>query len=142
MYDAATDPVNEILQPSDLSGVGEYRLAASAVSPALNVLCVGMTEKELAPLVYTTWPHANLTDAELPGEKTGGLNWLDDVPSSSESEWVNGTVLNATVVDDIFRWGKGYQRRPPVFQRVSIFLTISMDHANQIRVGSFRQNTM
>ncbi|KAL0465503.1 hypothetical protein QR685DRAFT_131227 [Neurospora intermedia] len=117
VYDAATDPVNEILQPSDLSGVGEYRLAASAVSPALNVLCVGMTEKELAPLVYTTWPHANLTDAELPGEKTGGLNWLDDVPSSSESEWVNGTVLNATVVDDIFRWGKGYQRRPPVFQR-------------------------
>ncbi|KAK3351054.1 hypothetical protein B0H65DRAFT_107185 [Neurospora tetraspora] len=116
VYDAATDPTNEILQPSDLSGVGEYRLAASAVSPALNVLCVGMTEKELAPLVYTAWPHANLTDAELPGEKTGGLNWIDQVPrydwAPNETEW-----LNRTVVDDIFRWGAAYHRRPPVFQR-------------------------
>lgn len=140
MYDAATDPTNEILQPSDLSGVGEYRLAASAVSPALNVLCVGMTEKELAPLVYTAWPHANLTDAELPGEKTGGLNWIDQVPrydwAPNETEW-----LNRTVVDDIFRWGAAYHRRPPVFQRVSNFPANSIDLANQVWMGSFRQST-
>ncbi|KAK3956121.1 hypothetical protein QBC32DRAFT_331997 [Pseudoneurospora amorphoporcata] len=116
VYDAATDPTNEILQPSDLSGVGEYRLAASAVSPALNVLCVEMTGKELAPLVYTAWPRANLTNAELKGEVTGGLNWLNDVPrydwAPNETQW-----LNRTDVDDIFRWGPDYHRRPPVFQR-------------------------
>ncbi|KAK3403451.1 hypothetical protein B0T20DRAFT_26634 [Sordaria brevicollis] len=119
VYDAATNPVNEILQPSDLSGVGEYKLAASAVSPALNVLCVGMTEEELAPLVYTAWPYANLTDAENPGEKTGWDEWERDVPHPNDKiEWSDGPFLNSTVVDDIFRWGKDYQRRPPLFQRL------------------------
>ena len=127
MYDAATDPKNGILQPKDLDGVGEYKLAASAVSPALNVLCVAMTEEELAPLVYTKWPNANLTDAENPGEKTGWEQWESEVPAPSDDEWVNGTVLNSTVVDDIFRWGKEYQRRPPVFQRVSVLPAVSVD---------------
>lgn len=142
MYDSATNPVNGILQPSDLSGVGEYRLAASAVSPALNVLCVGMTEEELAPLVYTTWPDANSTDAELVGEKTGGVNWVDDIPPANDTvEWSEGPFLNSTAVDDIFRWGKDYQRRPPVFRRVSIFSDVSSDFANQTWVSSSRRST-
>lgn len=58
VYQAATDPINDILQPSDLSGVGEYEIRASVVSPAINVMCVNMGRRELAPLVYTTWPHA------------------------------------------------------------------------------------
>ncbi|KAK3945909.1 hypothetical protein QBC46DRAFT_402992 [Diplogelasinospora grovesii] len=110
VYLAATDPINRILQPSDLSGVGEYAIKASAVSPAVNVLCANMSPKELEPLIYTTWPDANNTFTSVPGQQVGWAGWTADVPVASPDEW-----LNRTVVDDIFRWGSGYGRRPPVF---------------------------
>ncbi len=55
VYSAGTDPVNGILQPSDLAGLGEYTIRAGVVSPALNVMCVNMDPSELAPLVYGTY---------------------------------------------------------------------------------------
>ena len=64
-----------------------------------------MTDAELAPLVYTSWP----------GQANYPLNvalWPSghDVPRSPD--W-----LNATVVDDIFEFGEKYGRRPPVFPK-------------------------
>ncbi|OHE95261.1 hypothetical protein CORC01_09406 [Colletotrichum orchidophilum] len=116
VYDAATNPVNKILQPNDLSGVGEYGIRASVVSPALNVMCVNMSPEELAPLVYTEWPLGRIssTDTPIPGQKIGPQDWERYVPGVSETEW-----LNRTSVDGVFRWGKDYGRRPPVFQLVS-----------------------
>lgn len=113
VYKAATNDDNNILQPSDLDGLGAYNISASVVSPAINVLCVNMNKTELEPLVYTTWPRANNTlNANPPYQETGWDGWEDDVPrASGDTEW-----LNATVVDDIFRWGEEYGRRPPVFQ--------------------------
>lgn len=112
VYKAATSDKNNILQPSDLDGLGSYNISASVISPAVNVLCVNMNEQELAPLVYTAWPNANNTDnVSEPNQKTGWSEWERDVPVASENEW-----LNSTVVDDIFRWGPDYKRRPPVFQ--------------------------
>lgn len=52
VYAAATDPNNNILQPDELVGLGQYSVRASVVSPALNVMCVNMATEELAPLVY------------------------------------------------------------------------------------------
>ncbi|KAG8168619.1 hypothetical protein KVR01_001368 [Diaporthe batatas] len=112
VYKAATNDKNNILQPSDLDGLGSYNISASVISPAVNALCVNMNKKELAPLVYTEWPNANNTDnAAEPRQVTGHANWQEDVPVVSEDEW-----LNSTVVDDIFRWGPSYGRLPPVFQ--------------------------
>ncbi|ROV96279.1 hypothetical protein VMCG_07717 [Cytospora schulzeri] len=113
VYMAATNDENDILQPSDLDGLGAYNISASVISPAVNVLCVNMDAAELAPLVYTTWPRANTTsNANPPYQATGWDGWEGDVPpASGEDEW-----LNATAVDDVFRWGKKYDRRPPVFQ--------------------------
>ncbi|KAI0470683.1 hypothetical protein GGR56DRAFT_683754 [Xylariaceae sp. FL0804] len=111
VYAAATDPKNKILQPSDLSGLGQYSIRASVVSPAVNVMCVNMNASELAPLVYTTWPDARTEGTEIPGQKIGVEDWYADVPEPSATEW-----LNDTVVDDIFHWGEKYGRRPPVFQ--------------------------
>ncbi|RYC63216.1 hypothetical protein CHU98_g3002 [Xylaria longipes] len=109
VYAAGTDPINGILQPSELMGLGEYSIRASVVSPVVNVMCVNMNEDELAPLVYTRWPNArtkNLT--ETSEQKIGVSDWQRDVPT----EWINHTV-----VDDIFKWGKGPEgRRPPAFQ--------------------------
>lgn len=112
VYKAATNDKNKILQPSDLDGIASYNISASVISPAVNVLCVNMNKEELEPLVYTKWPNANITEnASEPKQETGWEEWEGDVPRSSEDEW-----LNSTVVDDIFRWGPRYLRRPPVFQ--------------------------
>ncbi|OLN81137.1 hypothetical protein CCHL11_09535 [Colletotrichum chlorophyti] len=119
VYDAATHPVNKILQPNDLSGVGEYAIKASVVSPALNVMCVNMSPNELAPLIYTQWPlgRINSNDTLVPGQRIGPLDWEQYIPPPSETDW-----LNRTVVDNIFRWGEDYRRRPPVFQLVGTSL--------------------
>lgn len=114
VYAAATDPINGILQPNDLSGVGEYQIRASVASPSVNVMCVNIAGPDLAPLVYTTWPDANTDSTDVPGQKIGFEDWQDDVPTISDNEW-----LNSTVVDDVFLWGEKHGRRPPVFQLVS-----------------------
>lgn len=112
VYKAATNDENNILQPSDLDGLASYNISASVISPAVNVLCVNMNREELEPLVYTEWPNAKITEnAAEPKQETGWEEWELEVPQSSEDEW-----LNSTVVDDIFRWGPRYMRRPPVFQ--------------------------
>ncbi|KAI0885743.1 uncharacterized protein GGS22DRAFT_199935 [Annulohypoxylon maeteangense] len=111
VYSAATDPRNNILQPDDLAGVGEYSIRASVVSPVVNVMCVNMARAELAPLVYTEWPQARTASTNVPGQRAGVEDWFNDVPAPSDTEW-----LNRTAVDDIFRWGPKYHRRPPVFQ--------------------------
>lgn len=114
VYEAAINPVNAILQPDDLSDVGEYTIRASVVSPSVNVLCVNMEETELAPLIYTTWPNADTSPTGVGDQRIGSDNWRDDVPNMAKDEW-----LNRTVVDEIFKWGPEYKRRPPVFQLVS-----------------------
>ncbi|KAI0896501.1 hypothetical protein F4806DRAFT_428861 [Annulohypoxylon nitens] len=111
VYSAATDPRNNILQPDDLAGVGEYMIRASVVSPVVNVMCVNMSPDELKPLVYTEWPNARTKGTDVPGQRAGVEDWFNDVPAPSDDEW-----LNRTAVDDIFRWGPQYKRRPPVFQ--------------------------
>lgn len=119
VYAAARDPKNNIMQPSELDGVGGYSIRASVVSPAVNVLCVNMAPNELAPLVYTEWPNANLTlSTQIPGQKipVDADGWTKDIPTAGS----NGTWLNSTVVDEIFLWGEKYKRRPPIFEMVSI----------------------
>ncbi|KFA50027.1 hypothetical protein S40293_06833 [Stachybotrys chartarum IBT 40293] len=115
IYAAATDPVNKILQPDDLEGVGRYAIQAGVVSPAINVLCVNLDADELAPLVYTTWPNSNNSATGVGDQLIGRPGWDGQVPPPLKE---NGQkeYLNETDVDDIFRWGERYGRRPPVFQ--------------------------
>ena len=117
VYAAATSPLNGILQPEDLAGVGEYSVRAAVVSPAIGVMCVNMAPEELAPLVYTEWPHA-LKNTTIFGDQPVGYDgWTTEIPAPMDTHG-NPNYLNATVVDDIFRWGEKYQRWPPVFQLV------------------------
>ncbi|KAI9838452.1 MAG: hypothetical protein M1837_002474 [Sclerophora amabilis] len=85
---AAQHPRNHILQPDDLEGLGEFSVTASVASPAVNVLCASMTEKELRPFIVKKTP----------------------VPGISEDDW-----LSETSVDDVFGFGEKYQRRHPFF---------------------------
>lgn len=99
---AAMDPANNIRQPQDTSGEGKYTLEASVPSPAINVLCVGLNESELRPMVYSQWPNADFNPTSW------NANPPKDIPAFPS--W-----LNKTVVDDIFGFGEKYGQRPPVF---------------------------
>ncbi|KAJ5660011.1 hypothetical protein N7507_006462 [Penicillium longicatenatum] len=99
---AAMDAINNIRQPQDVSGEGKYKIEASVPSPVVNVLCVGMNESELSPLVYSSWPNAHFNAT------TWSVNGSPDIPRTPS--W-----LNSTVVDSIFGFGEAYGQRPPVF---------------------------
>ncbi|KAF7542998.1 hypothetical protein G7Z17_g11098 [Cylindrodendrum hubeiense] len=115
VYAASTSRVNGILQPDDLSGVGEYAVRAGVVAPAINALCVNMDADELAPLVYTEWPNARVSKTGVSDQVKGWSGWEGDVPQPVNKK-NKENYLNRTDVDDIFKWGPEYERRPPVFQ--------------------------
>ena len=73
-------------------------------SPALNVLCAAMTMEELKPIVYRMWPFTN-------SSLLNSVDWVEDVPPFPD--W-----LNSTSVDEIFGFGKKYNRRPPIFPKL------------------------
>ncbi|TGO51262.1 hypothetical protein BCON_0165g00120 [Botryotinia convoluta] len=112
---AATDSINGILQPSDLEGVGEYKVKASVVSPTINVLCVNMNKTELSPIIYVDWPNAITTDSpNVPGQKMAWSGYTSDINLQPGQEY-----LNSTAVDDIFGWGVD-GKQPPVFPMLPI----------------------
>ncbi|KAH8600951.1 hypothetical protein B0O99DRAFT_294576 [Bisporella sp. PMI_857] len=117
VFAAARDPVNKILQPEDLDGLGEYYLRAAVVSPTVNVLCVEMNSTELKPLVYVKWPGALTNESvSLPGQRVAWPGYEKNVTK----EFAAKPFLNRTVVDDIFEWGEKYARFPPVFPMLPI----------------------
>ncbi|OJD33351.1 uncharacterized protein BKCO1_3100033 [Diplodia corticola] len=99
---AAWDERNDILQPSELGGLGAYNLVASVPSPAIHVLCANMNRSELAPIVFTAWNDSEELDAPTWPEQISFL-------TSDES-------INKTVVDDLFGWRKNGQNAP-IFPR-------------------------
>lgn len=107
---AAADPRNGIRQPADVTGEGNFEIEASVPSPAVNVLCVGMTEEELTPLVYERWPD---------GHNFNPLTWDYEGHQVVPVDW-----FNRTVVDDIFGWdptaNAEVKQTPPVFGKLPI----------------------
>ena len=108
IFAAARHPRNGILQPQDLDGLGEYFLEASVPSPATNVLCAGMSEQDLSPMVVTLWPGYN-------GTAPNNTNWPGGYDIPLFPDW-----LNKTAVDDVFGFGEKYGRRMPVFPKLPI----------------------
>lgn len=106
VWAAARDSRNDILQPEELDSEGTYVLEASVPSPVMKVLCVNMNRSELAPLVYTEWPNAELVNA---------TTWTPALLMA------NATTTNKTEVDELFGWTKQDHETmldyPPVFAR-------------------------
>lgn len=97
---AAMDPKNNLKKPKN-SGEGRYNIEASVPSPAVNVLCVGMTQKELEPVVYAAWPG---------GSKFDPTTWYYSAPNDIPKGY-----RNKTVVDELFQFGPKLGQEPPVF---------------------------
>jgi hypothetical protein len=112
---AAHDPINKIMQPAELAGVGEYLIRASVISPTVNVLCANMNETELAPLIYSKWPNASTTTLD---DGTGQKVAYPGYETNVTAAFAQNSFLNRTAVDDIFQWGPTYNRFPPVFPEV------------------------
>ncbi|KAL4783584.1 hypothetical protein BJX76DRAFT_250838 [Aspergillus varians] len=105
---AANHRDNNLIQPRDQSGEGNYELEASVPSPAVNVLCVGMNATELAPIVYTEWPNTT--------GKFDPVTWTTDVPDDVPNIEV---WRNRTVVDDIFGFGPDHPGQyAPIFGKL------------------------
>ncbi|CAG8113359.1 unnamed protein product [Penicillium olsonii] len=99
---AAINPKNGIKQPRGATGEGKYDIEASVASPAVNVICAGMDKEDLAPLVFTTFPQ---------GDTFVATNWT----TMSQSIFPKSSMLNRTIVDDLFEIGPKYGQFPPIF---------------------------
>ncbi len=119
IFQAARDPKNNIMQPADLEGLGEYNIIASLPSPAINVLCANMSEEDLEPIIYTKWPGSKgkFSNEDL-------TIWPQQVPVVTDTEW-----LNKTAVDDLFGFGEKYNRRPPVFPKLPLMHNTILNHS-------------
>ena len=112
IFGAARDPRNDILQPQDLQGLGEYFLEASVPSPSVNVLCASMTKEDLAPMVVNLWPGFNTTNN---GTAPNLTNYPKLYKMPMYPDW-----LNETTVDDLFGFGEKYGRRMPIFPKIPL----------------------
>lgn len=87
VYHAAHDQVNRILQPDDLGGAGEYYLTAAVPAPALNIICLGVDDAEILPLIA----NATHPPAEWPVKTPFDdyFNWVQDaaVVTAANGEW-------------------------------------------------------
>ncbi|PPJ50981.1 hypothetical protein CBER1_06840 [Cercospora berteroae] len=115
---AAIDPANDIMQPSEVEGA-LYNIRASVPSPMVNVLCLTMDATKLKPFVYNTWDDRNKTACNETDWATNGA-W----PRCAD---YNGTFLNLTNhanwdanLEDMFHWGDkwGANNSPPIFPRL------------------------
>ncbi|KAL9006295.1 MAG: hypothetical protein Q9188_000952 [Gyalolechia gomerana] len=108
VFKAMRDPANNIMQPQDLEGLGEYHVQASVPSPVTNVICASMQSEELTPIVFSEWPAVNGSTPNL-------TKWPNGFDIPVYPSW-----LNSTSVDDIFGFGEKYGRRPPTFPKLPI----------------------
>ena len=108
---AAQDPINRIMQPSDLEGIGVYNIRASVPSPVIHAMCATMAEEQLYPLIATDWLNAHLS----------ALGPNTDFPTaySDPYRYANGTNAS-TALHEIFQWGEQYgdHKWPPIFPRI------------------------
>lgn len=102
---AASDPINKLMQPEELDGLGVYNIIASVPSPVIHVLCATLNKTQLKPLVWSQWDeNANQTfnASTWPAQLSYPMAYLND-------------TLNGTPYSEIFGWGSALDTWPPVF---------------------------
>lgn len=97
---AAIDPINSIMQPDELDGLGSYSVRASVPVPFVNVMCVtNMAEADLNPVMNETAGYTtDGTDTPLDdifhwGPRWGSHRWP---PRFSKLPAKHNSVMNNT----------------------------------------------
>jgi hypothetical protein len=116
VVDAIHNQRNRMPRSESSNSIGPYSLWASVPSPMINVLCVHMTDKELEPIVFSSWPQ-NKTFNASDWFTTGNITtWK---PAHTPPIIDLATTTNKTLVDEIFGWHKEDSETmldyPPVF---------------------------
>lgn len=118
LFAAVRHEKNQINQPVGLTGAGAFEIRAAVPAPTVNVMCVNVERDELAPLVYTTFPNAEIQNNSL-----GIPNWQapkDYAQWASRPPWPDNGYGNVTSLDEVFGWGPEYGRQRPSFAMVNI----------------------
>ncbi|MCJ1248653.1 hypothetical protein MMC30_005871 [Trapelia coarctata] len=136
VFAAAMEPLNQIMQPQDFDGLGQFHIGASVPSPTVNVLCVEVKKAELAPLVYTEWPAAamkpfNVSTWPREYDLPRYPDWLEPASKGDSVNFTNYAPRNVTPIDDIFGFGKNYDRRPPIFAKFPTPYNTILNTTNQ-----------
>lgn len=98
---AAYDERNTIMQPSELDGLGIYKIRASVPSPMMNVLCANVDDTDIKDIVYET-------SAEGKRNPLNFSSW----PTLANFSELNDFKIK-TPLDDLFGWGNDSQQHPP-----------------------------
>jgi hypothetical protein len=110
VFHAVRDTINGILQPQDLQGDGgEYTVYASVPAPTVNILCAGVNESELDPLVYVKWRGSNGT--------FNVTTWATSPPANIPQL---PDFPNSTILDNLFGFGSEFgeaRQRAPIFPK-------------------------
>ncbi|KAI5306088.1 hypothetical protein KEM56_002260 [Ascosphaera pollenicola] len=110
VFDAAVDPANKIRQPTFFENSSTFDLEAAVASPILDVLCAGVSEDELSPLVYHTWPNQKFNASEFAHSTYAEV--ANEVYGSDNAR----NLTNSTVIDSIYGWGdSSHDELRPVF---------------------------
>jgi hypothetical protein len=113
VFHAARDRVNDIMQPQDLNqGNGLYTIKASVPAPAVNILCAGVSDEDIASLIYVNWPTNNGT--------FNASTWTSQPPSDMLPY---PAYPNATAIDDLFDFGPNAgdaRQRAPIFPKLPL----------------------
>ncbi len=126
VFHAVRDPINNILQPEDLQGSGEYVVKASVPAPTLNVLCAGVSELELAALIYQAWPNHN--------PNYTSSTWLSSPPPGIPAF---PAYPNETVFDHLFGFGPAFGKSR---QWAPIFFKYPLPYNTIVNTSSFYGN--
>ncbi|QDS73583.1 hypothetical protein FKW77_001325 [Venturia effusa] len=108
---AGWDPKNNIMQPSELDGMGIYNIRAAVPSPYVNVLCANAAGADIAPLVY-----ANQTNVRL--NATQDFAELSTHWYTVSMNWTEFNSAKPNPLDEVFGWTKPSDR--PAFYKLPI----------------------
>jgi hypothetical protein len=139
VVDAIHNHRNRMPQSESSNSIGPYSLRASVPSPMINVLCVHMTEAELEPMVFESWPqnklHNKTTNLENWFTSGNFTTWKNLPTTTNETDVMDmATTTNKTAVDDIFEWYKEDTKTmldyPPVFPKLPRPFNTVLNHTS------------
>jgi hypothetical protein len=124
---ASKNPINNIVQPEELEGLGSYDVNGSVSSPVLHTLCATVSEEHISSLMADRYGFSSSSNTS---------NKSTDYAMHDYYPYLNGTRL-----DHIFKWGEDYgdYTWPPLFSRLPTTYEIIINSTRIINSTGYMQ---